>query len=809
MTFRTTSRHRNAQLRASCAALALLALAPVPANAQSTGTTSEPARVSGKEIIGEIIVTARRRDETLISVPVAVSAITKDTLDNFGITDIRSISNYAPGLSLERVSSGAGATITLRGIGTSPGQAGFEQTVSLNIDGVQTSRGRSIVQGLFDVQNIEVLKGPQALFFGKNSPAGVISITSAGPTDEFSGYARVGYETVADEVITEGAVGGPITEELGARIAVRYRNMDGWLRNIGGPVATSVPGVERPGEEEILGRVTLAWTPQDSNFDATLKLTASDYSDDGPAAGQQLMFCGSEAAGGVSGMVDPYGECKLDKYYSSAGLADGVADNWPYAKQQPYTDAKTYLASLSMNYTMENLTITSVTGYYRMRTSYSDSFDATSYYIIGASEHEEYDSLSQELRISSSFDGPVNFLLGAYYQDSDLDFINNSRILLLPQDPTTGKYHTWEKPSGTAGKAYSVFGQVIWDITDQFELSGGVRYTRETKDSYLYNSWVYPGLAGSLFLPTTETLTDNFKDSNYSPEATLTWRPTEDLTAYVAYKTGYKSGGLGLSAVLLPASVTADDFNYDSEKVKGGEIGVKAQFLDRSLTVTAAAYSYLYDDLQVNAFNAALASFTVTNAASARSKGLELDVNYTVNEDLNLYGSVSYNHSRYKEFISSCYGGQTYAQGCDYSLSPGADGIANTADDSYGQDMSGRRLFRANDWSLSAGFDYSTPISDRMQIGFSGNARYKSEITGADNANPGSILDGYWVLDAAARLEVDNTWEVALIGRNLSNEMYGYIQEKPGGPTVAGIPNQVMALPTRGRQIQIQFGYTF
>lgn len=807
MIFENRSRFRQRHLAAGCAALALLALGPVPgahAQAQAAGQTA-----ASQDFLGEIIVTARRRAETLISVPVAVSAINEETLKNFGVTDIRSIANYSPGLSMDRVSSGGGATITLRGIGTSPGQAGFEQTVSLNIDGIQTSRGRAITQGLFDVESIEVLKGPQALFFGKNSPAGVISITSAGPTDTITGYARVGYETVADEIITEGAIAGPLSDTVGARLAVRYRNMDGWLRNIGGPVPTSVPGVRRPGDEEVLGRLTLTWKPENSNFDATLKLSASDYSDDGPAAGQQLFYCGARPAGGVAGMVDPYGECKLDKYYSSAGLADGVADNWPYARQQPYSNVKVYLASLSANYTMENLDLTSVTGFFSTRSRYNDSFDATSYYIIGASEREDFDSFSQEFRLLSSFDGPVNFLLGAYYGDTDLYFENNSRILLLPADPATGKYHTWEKPSGTKGKAYSVFGQLIWDVTDTVELAGGVRYTRETKDSYLYNSYVQPALSGTVFLPPTSILTDNFRDGNYSPEATLSWRPTSEITTYIAYKTGYKSGGLGLSAVLTPASVTADDFNFEAEKVKGQEVGVKALLLDRRLTLTTAAYSYLYSNLQVNAFNAALASFTVANAASARSKGFELDASFRITPDVTIYGSVAYNRSRYKDYISSCHGGQTFAMGCDVSLSPGPDGITGTADDSYGQNMAGRPLTRAADWSLNGGFNYTVPVADLWDLGLSGNARYTSKINGTDNHNPGGVLKGYWVLDAAARLDFDRTWEISLIGRNLTNAFYGYLQEKPGAPTTPGTPSQVMAIPTRGRQVMVQVGYTF
>ena len=231
----------------------------------------------------EIVVTARQRGESLIAVPVAVSSITAEALQSYGTTDVRDLVKLAPSLNIDRASSGAGGVLALRGIGTSPGQAGFDQAVSINIDGVQTGRARVLTQGLFDVAQVDVLKGPQALFFGKNSPAGVISIRSAAPTREFEGYARAGYEFGADEAVIEGAVSGPLSDAWAARLAVRYRDMNGWLRNdaalTSSPFAPPDPGapvrgVRKPGEKELIGRLTLAYAPADSDFDATLKFSA-------------------------------------------------------------------------------------------------------------------------------------------------------------------------------------------------------------------------------------------------------------------------------------------------------------------------------------------------------------------------------------------------------------------------------------------------------------------------------------------------------------------------------------------------------
>ena len=551
-----------------------------------------------------------------------------------------------------------------------------------------------------------------------------------------------------------------------------------------------------------MGRLTLAFAPADSDFDATLKFSAMDYEDDGPSAGQQLFSCGAFAAGVTYGAADPTGSCRFDDHYSASGLPDGVADNWPYARQQPYTNSKIYLGSLTANYRMGDLTLTSVTGYFKTRTSYSDNYDATAFYQLGAAEFEKYDAFSQEFRLLTNYDSPVNFMFGAYYQHTKLDFINSSKILALGVDPATGKYETWNKPGSSNGDTYSLFGQAIWDITQQVELAAGVRYTREEKDSTLVNSYVHPPFEGVLFTPTSRVFTDRFRDSNYSPEATLTWRPTDTVTTYVAYKTGYKSGGFGLGFTLTPVTVTEDSIRYEAENVKGFEAGLKTQLLDRRLLLTAAAYTYKYKNLQVNSFDSATTSFVLSNAAAARVKGAEIEAQWKATEWLNLYGAIAYNHARYLEFVTGCWNGQTAALGCNVPLAPGR----------FGQDLSGESLSRAPDWSLSSGFSVDVPVNDRYVFGLAGNARYSDEYFGVENGNPAGVQDSFWVFDASLRIATaDEKLELALIGRNLGNERYsgGYLAEKPGAPSTPGTPVQIMGTPARERQFMLQATFRY
>lgn len=801
---------RRGLLCASVAGAALMSVAP--AWAQEAGGRAEASSGDNYVDTADIIVTARQRKETLLEAPVAVSAISGEQLSRLSVTDSRDLAKLAPSLSIGQSTSGAGGVIVLRGIGTSPSNAGFDQAVSVNVDGVQTGRSRIVTLGLLDLAQVEVMKGPQALFFGKNSPAGVINMTSANPTKELSGYGRIGYEFVADEAIAEGAISGPLSDALGARIAVRYRNMDGWLRNTAGQLTSSpfagpnnlpqAPRTSRPGDEEFVGRVTLAYQPVGSPFSATLKVAGMVNESDGPSAGQQLYNCGAFTtpvvvyAGIPTVAVDPFGDCKFDRNYSNGALPNGYADNWPAAKQDPYSKIKMLLASLQANYETDNFNIASVTGFFNSNTKYFDNYDGTVYMAYDAAETEKFTSLSQELRLLSTFDGPVNFMLGAYYQNTKLDFINTVLIAPLPVDPATGKFHTWEKPGRTDGDTYSLFGQLIWNIVPELELAGGVRYTHETKDSTLVNSYVHPPLSGVVLAPQGKVFTDNYSDSNYSPEITLTYRPTTNLTTYVAYKTGYKSGGFGISTNLIPANITVDSIRFDAERIKGFEAGIKARIFDRRATVTASAYSYRYSNLQVNSFDAATTSFRITNAASARVKGLELDFNARPNDWLTLNGGIAYSNARFLDYIAGCWTGQTAALGCN---------VAN-ANGSFSQDLSGAALARAPDWSANAGFDANIPVSGNLMFGLSGNTRYSGKYFALENGNPAGIHPSYWLFDASVRLgSADQRWEVALIGRNLGNEYYSsYFAEKPGAPVTPGTTSQIMGLPNRGRQVMLQ-----
>ncbi|MBN9579147.1 MAG: TonB-dependent receptor, partial [Alphaproteobacteria bacterium] len=442
--------------------------------------------------IETVTVTARKRSERLIDVPVAANAMTQEALERYATTNLTSIVNQLPQVSVESAASGNGAIITMRGIGSSSVDAGIEQEVTVNIDGVPVSRGRVINQGVFDQQSVEVLKGPQALYFGKNSPAGVISLNSVNPGDQFEGYVRAGYETTASQYMLEGAVTLPLTEELSARVALRGSNMTGgYVKNVGGPItdpallpaklAAAVitlpvaPKGEYPGSKELTGRFTLVYTPND-RFDANFKFLGANYHDNGPSMTSVMLSCGPGQAGPMSldlgsrrHLLDPYGSCSPDKRTNSMGTIPAeVAALYPGSHGGvPFMDVRTYLSSLTMNYHLtDSLTLTSVTGYYNMAERQFSNYDYTAFSIASGQNDDYNKTWTQEVRLSSSFDFPLNFTAGFFYQHDDRRFEQSGSIGYLGPDPVTGQTNFSSAEDFYSGATYSGFAELNWKIAD-------------------------------------------------------------------------------------------------------------------------------------------------------------------------------------------------------------------------------------------------------------------------------------------------------------------------------------------------------
>ncbi|TAK99908.1 MAG: hypothetical protein EPO08_15050, partial [Rhodospirillaceae bacterium] len=404
-------RARSLLLAATVSTLALAIAMPASAqiSAQKSGTGIE-----------EVIVTARKRQETLLNVPIVTQAITGPQLAGLKLpTDIESI---VPSLTIGEAVLSSGTRVFLRGVGTTSGDPGVDQSISLNVDGLQLTNGLAYTSGLFDLGRIEVLKGPQGLFYGKNSPGGVISLYSADPTDRFEVTGGAGYEVEARTKQTDLIVSGPASESMKLRLAARYANSDGFFKN----AATALPGTgaltpaDRFNKTETwIVRGTALWAPA-SDFDARLKV---NYVKDADlwVGSQQYVSCpdGVAPPPGRLQYLAPADNCRQDRTAYFVGMDPAAFPGVPSLGVPnlahggaPYRDSTQWYGTLEMNYhPTTDLTVTSLSGYYYLHTASVLNSGNAGYAgtPIVTEQGLRRRDITEELRVNSSFTGPINF----------------------------------------------------------------------------------------------------------------------------------------------------------------------------------------------------------------------------------------------------------------------------------------------------------------------------------------------------------------------------------------------------------------
>lgn len=730
------------------------------------------------EASGDIIVMARNRAETAQSAPLAITAVGQQTIEDHAITNIGQASQLTPGLVA--APSLFVDVLFIRGVGTPGTTLGAEQSVGLFIDGVPYGMGRWMVQGYTDLERIEVLRGPQAMYFGKNTVAGAISLYTARPTRDFEGYVRAGYEFNARERYVQGVVSGPITETLSARLVGKVSALDGWIKNIL-PEGPNTPPRGPDGNEQYV-RGTLLWEP---NPNLKFTLIGSYDNMKNNLVQPSLFKC---AGPGNTASVSTFGP---DPQPCGTGFRQPF---WKTSKIGERNGAKYESYSITLNGEWDTGagTLTSITAQNQVKNSVAFPSNATVNNGVWAIVYFDTKAFSQELRFASNFDGFFNFMAGGFYQNTDFYTENNSYAL---PDATQGtvngqSVYTWKRPSTQKEDAFSFFGELNLSLTDTFKVDLGLRYTEDRKHSRLQNTMSAPNVP---FITVPIYRADQ-KFSDWNPSATITWKPNQDHTLFASYRTGFKSGGFSHGNAVLffpPAPAPAlSTFVFDSEQAEGFEAGYKAQFLDRRLRVELVGYYYTYDNLQVTAFNPTNSSFSTQNAARARTKGIEFSSAFRITPEFTLSGSVNYSDAKYLKFIAACNGIQVPGVApCNVLLAPGR----------FGQDRSGKRLIFAPEWSGRGDASYEATLGDyRLTLGggvqFSGSYSVTADGRDDNNQRPYARIDGRIMFGPS-----DRKWELALIGNNLTNKLV-----KIGGGERSRSPADLTATYDRARQVELR-----
>ena len=758
-------------LLAGISALAMLATDPALAQLSASSDATE-----------EIIVTARKRPESLMRTPVVMQAIGEKQLERMKFTKLSDISAMTPGLEVNYAYTLSGAVVNMRGI-QNGGSANFiDQSVGLNIDGASVTSGAFYRSAMFDIGQIEIMKGPQALFFGKSTSAGLIAIRSAEPTETWEAKATVGYEFRTDEIGFSTRVSGPLTDKLGIRIAGFFGRSKGFGTNPNPDVISS----RTPQGEEYAGRIYLKYDDPDIGLRVKLKFDVSHFEFSNAWLGnQQNQVCPGRTVTPNATYAAAGDDCKLNlifqgnpdpkPYSATADFSPGsaaFASFYPapeYGNGAPYSLTNTATALLNVEYDiMEGLTLTSISAWAYVKAEES-GISANLNGAVGLYARDVAIEYTQELRLTSNFeDSWVNFMIGGLYQPG----VRRNRLNLVLPDITL----FFDDSIGLTTKTKSVFGQLLLTPVDKFELSAGVRYTKIRK----YHT---KGIAYANFAPNplgvdsmnnvSKANRDNSEDDT-SPEVTLSYYPDDNITVFASYKQGYKGPGTNTNLVVASYNDTNVE-PFPGEKVKGFEGGVKARLLDRRLNLTVTGYRYNYKDLQVAITDVQNSRVQIRPGASGRVQGFEIGATYSPESvpGLTMNAFLNYNDAHYTTFATApCWGNQP-APAC----------IDNV------QDLTGKSLTIAPKLVGNAGFSYFTDVSDDYNVRLDVMAKFATKYNFTAEKHPGAISGKYILLNAQVALaKLDGSWELSLACTNCTNKLYAAHASDGGGPP-DGLPS--------------------
>jgi iron complex outermembrane receptor protein len=779
-----------------------------------------------------IIVNARKQDETLQETPVTVTSISTETLDKFQVNEVADVVSRIPALNVQVGGSGAGGQISLRGIGTTNISAAFDSAVAFDFDGVSISTMRLVQASFFDVEQIDVLKGPQSLFFGKSASAGVFSVRSANPTQNWEVGGKASYEFEEEGYTVGGYISGPVSDTLGVRVAAQYQDISRYVELEAG--TPSIFADSGKGLKNFVGRVTLQWDPSD-NFSANLKVNYNHNQGDS-LLGHSDISCGANGVAddvflSISGVsITSNALCNIqdglyphpDGHPGLQVIAPGTTGADRY-KGQSYNETNTFFLRLAMDLELsDSLTLSTVSGVLDLDNEHIDHFSYVGILPDGspgglpAPFSDALKQYTQEIRLTSDFDGRFNFMVGGFWESRSqpLQTSQNAFLGSFLFPDSRGITYDWVANRATKSEALSFFGSASFDISDQLELSGGVRWTDEQKTHrtsfpFLHDALTFlNGIVGGIGLVVPEgfqTGPIEFSDSNISPELTLKYQASPDLNFYASYKTGFKSGGIDNS--ILPTAAlqfvtpgfgtdaqreaALDSIVYDSETAKGGEMGVKAMLANRSLRLNASIYHFIFDDLQVQNFDGAAVRFLTVNAGQVTTQGFDMDWAWdTPVEGLSFSGALGYTDAKFTDtFISS----------------NGPDSLPGTADD---VDLDGRRAARAPKWSGNIAFDWSIPMSDSLEFGLNGNAFYSGSYFASNTDFDDYVQPDYVTLDGSVSIgHPDGQWKLSLVGVNITNEIWANTAgDRPFLPP--GGDDRVVT-QNRGRQVFVEAAFRF
>lgn len=772
----------------------------------------------------EIVVTAQKRTQSLSDVPVSVSAVSGDKISDAGITDLADLSALVP--NFQKAELALGSVIAIRGISSGINQ-GFEQSVVQYVDEVAMGRAPLARAPFMDLSRVEVLRGPQNVLFGKNSIGGALSLSTNLPTEELEGSIRLEYEPEYETQTTQFVLSGPLSDSVRGRIALRYYEDDGYFKN-------SVSGEDEANREDYTARGVVEWDVNDS-VSTLLKYEYNKY--DLSGRGEEITETIANPL--PASPTNPFGGLDYGQAVDALGFLtgqnvgggeDGKNNFRRNTTFSEFSDTKSDNYTFTVNWEAEEFSFTSVTSYLSYETDELVDADGTGADLFSLTQKEDYEQFSQEIRFVSPGGETFDWIVGGYYQDWELDYDSdfvtddeNVFTALAQLNPASGldaleSVLSRSEYSGDSETA-ALFGQVTWNIVDDFRITVGGRYTVEEKRAsrkvnffnaetgqFDFNQAIgaslvfgvdyenlgraveeiggtVPGLPGVSF--PIHNLDEDRTERLFTPTIIAEWDVSDSALTYFNWSKGAKAGGFDARGN------RASNFEYEDESVTSYEIGVKHVGWDGRIETNLALFYIDYEDLQVSQFDGTL-GFVVGNAAEATSQGLELDGRFQMTEELLLSYSMAYLDFEFDDYSTAACGERELLRDPSTSIC----------------DRTGSSNTYSPEWTASTTLDYSTPLSSNVEFRATLDVSYVDDQLVDPLLESEGYADSYTKVGLRLALEAES-WGLALVGKNLTDEtIVNASGSVPLGRELFGSPAFSSYLG-RPRTVSVQAAYYF
>ncbi|WP_288132525.1 TonB-dependent receptor [Microbulbifer sp.] len=710
-----------------------------------TATLGTVPALSQQSVLEEVTVTAQKREQSMQDVSVAVSAFSGDAIDKMGFEEGLDITQQVPNMNFFAIFGEASSpSVSLRGISLVNFSDSWESPVSIYVDDVYRGNPAGSAIQLFDLERVEVLRGPQGTLYGRNTTGGLVHYVSRKPTDDFEASASASYGSYSERII-EGTVSGPVSDGIRGRVAVKSTHNDGWQTNTvtgeklndtdsfgyrtqlefdlaeSGSLLLNVHGASA--DQSSVGFAHMGYLEQPTDDAATCSIARIQNG---------KCYSAIEGLGGISGEEAVNGN--FGPEYVATGAEDGLG-----------TEIDTFGTSTTLNWDFEKFSLTSITAYEELDKFLQDDGDGLPAVWFDEQYSVDAEQYTQEVRLNGSTDNS-NWVTGFYYYKDDRG--------LATEAPTTAN-GLWHSEIVTLdSESWALFGQLEYDLSATLTLVSGLRYTEEERD--------FTEISGPTFGGYDDlNVKDDLSDSATTGRIGLDWRPVAGTLAYASYSTGFKSGGF--SGSYNPNELATKPVG--AETIQNFELGLKTT-LAELYRLNAAAFHYTVEDYQAQVFITVEDGSIITNAGDVTGTGAEVELTAPITDNFEVIAGAGWLDTNFD-----------------------SEQLFYVAGDAYTLD--GNELPSAPGFTYNLVARYYQSLGDNGELVFQGDYAWQDDHYLQVENDPYSRQSAYGLANAkVAWHSPTDTYSVEAFARNLANEEYFTYQNTLGADWGYGVWGQ-------------------